>query len=575
MSIIINNNCANSQYKHSNTWNYTTNPVNIPVPSHPSTSKDLLIEYLISLDFNSKLHFLHGAKSFNARIHTVITHLIQNSSTVPFFHRLAIDDAITALVRSTPSSTASLHSLINLFPAQAPQVPRSIFSSIPRGAGPEAAWVFGGLNQASQLTGQQRVSRASGKAKVLYDNGCTSSSTSTTSLNNLIDVLPTFIQLSTHLMTDIPQRYTASYESLQKRLHSQAISFSAYHSLLDDLNSKYIINDNASRKDSLPHKSSSSFTKSSAQPAHPSTHWYNLLADLITMSVIQGYKQRGWRGSRAVEVLLSLTTTTHMMFNDSKEALEDSSSTSLPSLSTSLRALFTDKSTEQAMEFDNILADRLTDFLSVPDTCTDLTQHLNMLERKYYSEHFDTTLVQFLADVNEWLGVATLRQSSVAEQEKKQECEEGEAQLEPRHKHHEPLPSPQLSHPANPLSIAALLGPSDDVVLDDEHSKHPKHPKHSKHSKYSPHTDMQSKSASPLHTRAHGSAKWFVLTRNAPAGGTGSRSRSYANAHHDLVDLHTHKRARPSLTPTLPSFTTNAFQTENAGAFSWPGPYGV
>lgn len=230
-----------------------------------------------------------------------------------------------------------------------------------------------------------------------------------------------------------------------------------------------------------------------------------------------------WSGARPVEVLLSLTTTSNILDSPT----HPSQPHSLPSLSHSLKTLFSDKSSEQAIEFDNILSDRLSDFLSISPTCHDLSQHLHYLEQKYHNSHFDTSLVQFFDDFSKWLGVASLL-------DKSNTSGTSTAPPQPRYTAHEPLPSPQLSHPANPLSIAALLGPSDADTGDTQHS----------------HSQAQ--------VHAHGSAKWFVLSSHAPC------------SYHD-DQQHAAKRSKP----TLPSFNTNAYQVANASAFNWPGPYGL
>lgn len=555
-SIIIRDESSthNQQYKSKNIWNYPINQFN--VAQNKSSSKELIFDYLIYLGLVGKFEFLGSGGSVGGGNGTpnLHKHIVCHHLDVKVEYRLILSNALDRLIQSTHSLT-HLHLILNLFNSQK----KSIFNSIPRGAGPEAAWIFP-LRSLSTIN-------PSDKAIEVYNNGCKfSSSTNLTRLNNLIDVIPSFIIISSYLLQDIPKEYHSRLETLQQELKAQSISLNTYQSLLDGLNSQFILQ--TAGKGSLMEESCES---EMSHTSHPSTHWYTLFADLLTYALIQGYMEYEWKGVRPAEVLLGMTrmpisaqTTSNPMSEKQK-------------LSNALKMLFSDKSIVQAEELDGMLRDRLGNFLDMSESTSDLGEHLHALECKFaekqsysyaypqsrsHSNAFDARLLQFFADFDRWLGVARLgRRGGGQGGHTIPTHPNHHTHHSPRYKQHSPHPAPQLSHPANPLSIAALLGPSDEVGVKgmemDEGVKE----------------ESQSQSNGYAHTYTHtlNSARWFVVSSSYRQDKAGE-----AHETHDSHIAHISQTTPSSRTPArMPSFTTNACQVANPGALSWPGPYGV
>ncbi|EIM22603.1 hypothetical protein WALSEDRAFT_59850 [Wallemia mellicola CBS 633.66] len=497
------------------------------IPSINKSSKSLIIEYLLWINTNK----LIDKKSDSVQqLNNSLLHLLDNSILDDTLRYRIILLQILNTLNNVPTTNSNLDFLFKLYPHSPSFEPTllppkgSIFSSIPRGAGPEAAWAFGGLNQqpSHNYKSMPQIRRAFGYVKTLYYKGCHGvdyvdqqpNNNIVNPYNNLIDILPLFVRLSNHLLSDIPINYKSRKDHLIKMMQSSEISFDRFNHFVDQLESDFTFHRSFERKESLPHKSSSQFKEHSK----PSKDWYLLLADLLTFSTIQGYKKSFWKGTKPVEIIMSLGKPTYR--NNDRNSIDPDS---LPSFSDSLEALFTNSQDDDRMQFDKIMSDRLSDFLTIEADCKDLSQHFDYLENKYNKAQFERSMMQFLDDFNIWLGVAELVQSN------------GKVS-QPRYKVHEPLPEPQLSHPANPLSIAALLGPSDD----------------NKRRPSTPRLNMN---------RGKGSAKWFTITKYDEMKSAKETSN---------------KRSRPDLPTPSPSFSSNnSYQLVNAHTLSWPGPYGL
>ncbi|TIB58199.1 hypothetical protein E3P78_04007 [Wallemia ichthyophaga] len=512
-SIIIRDESSthNQQYKSKNIWNYPINQFN--VAQNKSSSKELIFDYLVYLGLVGKFEFLGSGGSVGGGNGTpnLHKHIVCHHLDVKVEYRLILSNALDRLIQSTHSLT-HLHLILNLFNSQK----KSIFNSIPRGAGPEAAWIF--------------------------------------PLRSLSTINPS------------DKEYHSRLETLQQELKAQSISLNTYQSLLDGLNSQFILH--TAGKASLIEESCES---EMSHTSHPSTHWYTLFADLLTYALIQGYIEYEWKGVRPAEVLLGMTrmpisaqTTSNPMSEKQK-------------LSNALKMLFSDKSIVQAEELDGMLRDRLGNFLDMSESTSDLGEHLHALECKFaekqsysyaypqsrsHSNAFDARLLQFFADFDRWLGVARLgRRGGGQGGHTIPTHPNHHTHHSPRYKQHSPHPAPQLSHPANPLSIAALLGPSDEVGVKgmemDEGVKE----------------ESQSQSNGYAHTHTHtlNSARWFVVSSSYRQDKAGE-----AHETHDSHIAHISQTNPSSRTPArMPSFTTNACQVANPGALSWPGPYGV
>lgn len=232
--IIINNATKADQYKDVNIWNYSS--INsIDVPGNTTTSKQLLLDYLLYLDISRKLEFLKGSYRL-FKSNGLIRDLVDDTMADRVLYRGFLDNLLDRLMQPN-KLTDSLYVILNLYPVH-PPANRSIFNSIPRGAGPEAAWMF---------PLHAPLKKAYGHVTDLYDIGCIGANNNPSQLNNLVDILPSFIALSCHLLQEVPRKYNFRNETLQTQLHDQSISFNTYQSLLDDLNNDFIIHHSMSQ----------------------------------------------------------------------------------------------------------------------------------------------------------------------------------------------------------------------------------------------------------------------------------------------------------------------------------------
>ncbi|KAG8864825.1 hypothetical protein FRB96_003411 [Tulasnella sp. 330] len=185
-------------------------------------------------------------------------------------------------------------------------------------------------------------------------------------------------------------------------------------------------------------KSASSSNIASA--ALPTSQWYALLVSLLTRATLQGYLQKGWKGSDPVEILLGvgvgLKAPPPPSSDDEDEVeLEDTEKQFLPdawpaTLTDAWAVLFgsgfnaqkkpmddkyrgfgqdnsspsgAQKKRAAYAEYERIMADRITDFLTLPHH--DLATYLDFFSRnKYTQDSADKEALKFFEAVARWRG---------------------------------------------------------------------------------------------------------------------------------------------------------------------------
>lgn len=480
---------------------------NINHHSSNISSTSLIIDYLIDLDFNNK--FNNKQTKSSKHLSRVLTNLVKSNdlkderlliklNLLDILHYFKFNHNLY-LYHSKNTST-SIDLILNTFNDssnlnsfnQFNQIKfRSIFNSIPRGLGPEAAWEFN-----DSLLKPIKINSYS---KYLYSLGVSNFSGSNDNVNNqhqfdsLIDILPNFISLTNYILKDL----SVNYKNNQQQI--------------------YFINNDIN-------------TNNGKTYTLPTKRWYKLLVDLLTFSLIQGYISFSWKGIKPIETLLSINKSSNFINND--DITDDQLTPSfLPSFQSSLKETL-NISDKLKLEFDILLNERMNDFLSISDNCQSLHDHLKFLENKYNKQSFIKSFTIFLDDIHQYLGNATLLKNSPKMNVP-----------QPKHKSHEPLPEPQLSHPANPLSISALLGPTDSEINDSINTS--------------------------LIERYNNKSKWFSL------------SLSTFNDNDNDDYSRNNKRFKPSPPNEYSNESKPFVNTNNHNHnfdmrdLTWPGPYGI
>lgn len=222
------------------------------IPSINRSSKSLIIEYLLWISTNK---LIDNKPDSVHQLNNSLLHLLDNSILDDTLrYRILLLQMLNTL-SNIPTTNSNLDFLFKLYPHSPSFEPTmlppkgSIFSSIPRGAGPEAAWAFGGLNQqpSHNYKSMPQIRRAFGYVKTLYYKGCHGvdyvdqqpNNNIINPYNNLIDILPSFVRLSNHLLNDIPIKYKNRKDHLIKMMQSSEISFDKFNHFVDQLESDF------------------------------------------------------------------------------------------------------------------------------------------------------------------------------------------------------------------------------------------------------------------------------------------------------------------------------------------------
>ncbi|ESK95285.1 hypothetical protein Moror_3958 [Moniliophthora roreri MCA 2997] len=146
----------------------------------------------------------------------------------------------------------------------------------------------------------------------------------------------------------------------------------------------------------------------------PSREWYLLLAGLLTRAALQGYLSAGWRGSDAVECLLTVGLGLSMgdaEAQDSDDEFEEFEPDELPSLLDSVKMLFPalragapPKKTHAEEEYELEMDDRLRKFYDIPESTPDLSTHMEDLAWQYPAEPVERAAVRFCEAIAKWRG---------------------------------------------------------------------------------------------------------------------------------------------------------------------------
>ncbi|KAK1236386.1 hypothetical protein PQX77_000370 [Marasmius sp. AFHP31] len=157
----------------------------------------------------------------------------------------------------------------------------------------------------------------------------------------------------------------------------------------------------------------------------PSKEWYLLLAGLLTRAALQGYLSAGWRGSDAVECLMTvgLGLGSKTDAHDPDEDWEEFEPDELPNLFDAIRMLFptgtskTHAVEEYEAEMDErsrkvpfsafsfvTLSHNQAQFYDIPASTPDLSTHMEDLAWQYPAEAVERAAVRFCEAVSKWRG---------------------------------------------------------------------------------------------------------------------------------------------------------------------------
>ncbi|GLB40540.1 hypothetical protein LshimejAT787_0804110 [Lyophyllum shimeji] len=145
----------------------------------------------------------------------------------------------------------------------------------------------------------------------------------------------------------------------------------------------------------------------------PTREWYLLLAGLLTRAALEGYLTAGWRGSQAVECLL--TVGLGMAESEQSEKVEigfeEFDPDGLPSLLEATKLLFpssqsgpSQKKGKAEEEYEAEMCDRIRRFYDIPASTPDLSTHMEDLAWQYPAEPVERAAVRFCEAIAKWRG---------------------------------------------------------------------------------------------------------------------------------------------------------------------------
>ncbi|KAF5381947.1 hypothetical protein D9615_004261 [Tricholomella constricta] len=145
----------------------------------------------------------------------------------------------------------------------------------------------------------------------------------------------------------------------------------------------------------------------------PTREWYLLLAGLLTRAVLEGYLTAGWRGSQAVECLLTVglgmaESEPRNKKNDTGR-FEEFDPDDLPTLLEATKLLFPSSQSSQRKgqpeeEYEMEMRERLRRFYDIPASTPDLSTHMEDLAWQYPAEPVERAAVRFCEAIAKWRG---------------------------------------------------------------------------------------------------------------------------------------------------------------------------
>ncbi|KAG7451376.1 uncharacterized protein BT62DRAFT_927075 [Guyanagaster necrorhizus] len=155
----------------------------------------------------------------------------------------------------------------------------------------------------------------------------------------------------------------------------------------------------------------------------PSRQWYMLLAGLLTRAVLEGYLTAGWRGSHAVECLLTvglgIIEPVPGREAEPDQAWQEFNPDEMPSLSEAARVLFPGlrqgaplRKGAEEQEFEMEMDERLRRFYDIPASTPDLSTHMEDLAWQYPAEPVERAAVRFCEAIAKWRGKPELETKS-------------------------------------------------------------------------------------------------------------------------------------------------------------------
>ncbi|KAF8072053.1 hypothetical protein FPV67DRAFT_1667497 [Lyophyllum atratum] len=145
----------------------------------------------------------------------------------------------------------------------------------------------------------------------------------------------------------------------------------------------------------------------------PTREWYLLLTGLLTRAALEGYLTAGWRGSQAVECLLTvgMGMAEREVEKDEASGFEEFEPDGLPSLLEATKLLFpttqsgpSHRKDQAEEEYETEMRDRLRRFYDIPASTPDLSTHMEDLAWQYPAEPVERAAVRFCEAIARWRG---------------------------------------------------------------------------------------------------------------------------------------------------------------------------
>ncbi|KAG6841486.1 hypothetical protein C0991_010674 [Blastosporella zonata] len=143
----------------------------------------------------------------------------------------------------------------------------------------------------------------------------------------------------------------------------------------------------------------------------PTREWYLLLGGLLTRAALEGYLTAGWRGSQAVECLLTVGFGMADKIPPEEEKPDEFvefDPDGLPNLREAMKLLFPMQSSQRKgqaeEEFGLEMRERLRRFYDIPASTPDLSTHMEDLAWQYPAEPVERAAVRFCEAIARWRG---------------------------------------------------------------------------------------------------------------------------------------------------------------------------
>ncbi|KAG5652203.1 hypothetical protein H0H81_005824 [Sphagnurus paluster] len=152
--------------------------------------------------------------------------------------------------------------------------------------------------------------------------------------------------------------------------------------------------------------------KASDLALRPTREWYLLLAGLLTRAALEGYLTAGWRGTHAIECLMTVglgPVEYQPLEQDMAGGFTEFEPDGLPSLLEATKLLFPNCQSPHIKghaeeEYEVEMRERLRRFYDIPASTPDLSTHMEDLAWQYPAEPVERAAVRFCEAIAKWRG---------------------------------------------------------------------------------------------------------------------------------------------------------------------------